>query len=67
MTQELVKRHWTSLGYDNLWVFAINGVLEDRGSPIRINDLSGGLWDSYIGPMVDRIEDEGGIPWQDEQ
>jgi hypothetical protein len=66
VSKEIVKRHWTSLGYDNLWVFAINGVLEDRGTSVRIDDLNGEFWDRFIGPMIDRIEDEGGLPWREE-
>ncbi len=64
--QEVVKRHWTPSGYDNLWVFAINGVLEDRGTSVRVSDLNAAFWDTFIGPMIDRIEDEGGLPWREE-
>lgn len=51
-------RH-TPNGYDPKWVKAINGVLEDRDSPVRIADIDDGLWERYIGPMVDEIEQRG--------
>ena len=51
----------TPNGYDPLWVQAINHVLEDRESNVRITDIDELLWDRFIGPMVDSIED-GGMP-----
>jgi hypothetical protein len=47
----------TPNGYDPRWVEAINGVLEDRDSDIRIVDLDDDFWNEFIGPMVDAIED----------
>jgi hypothetical protein len=46
----------TRNGYDDRWVDAINNVLQDRESQIRINDLDDNLWNDHIGPMCDAIE-----------
>jgi len=46
----------TPNGYDPLWVRAINHVLEDRESPIRIDDVTEAQWEEFIGPLVDAIE-----------
>jgi len=46
----------TPNGYDPRWVGAINGVLEDRESDVRITDLTEDLWDEFLGPMIDAIE-----------
>lgn len=50
------ERH-TPNGYDPAWVSAINGALADRETGIEITDVSGELWDEFIGPMLDAIED----------
>lgn len=46
----------TKEGYDRRWVHAINGVLEDRESEVRISDLDDWLWERYLGPLVDEVE-----------
>ncbi len=43
--------------FDRRWVDAINQVLEDREVNITITDILPALWDEYIGPMVDAIEE----------
>ena len=52
----------TSNGYDDAWVSAINGVMEDRGAKVRIVDLDDALWERFIGPLCDAIEDTEGRP-----
>lgn len=48
----------TPNGWDPLWVEAINHVLQDRGvTNIQITDISDKVWDRFIGPMIDAIED----------
>jgi len=47
----------TPNGYDPHWIAAINGVLSDRDSGVRITDLNDELWERFIGPMCDAIED----------
>jgi hypothetical protein len=47
----------TANGYDKLWIKAINGVMEDRGSPVRLQDIDSDLWDKFIGPLCDAVED----------
>jgi hypothetical protein len=42
--------------YDPRWVEAINGVLADRESDLRITDIDEHDFDRYLGPMIDRIE-----------
>lgn len=57
----------TPFGYDPLWIEAINGVLDDREIPhIRVRDLNDEIWERFIGPMIDAIEEselenDGGI------
>jgi len=47
----------TANGYDNAWVEAINNVLNDRESKVRIRDLDDAFWERFIGPAIDAIED----------
>jgi len=47
----------TDNGYDPRWIEAINGVLEDRETGQEITDITEQLWDDFIGPMIDAIED----------
>lgn len=47
----------TPNGFDQLWIEAINTVLGERETPVRIKDLDPALWDAFIGPMIDAIED----------
>ncbi len=47
----------TKNGYDPRWVKAINQVLEDRDAPARVSDVNEELWDRFIGPMCDAIEE----------
>jgi hypothetical protein len=49
-------RRATRSGYDRRFVDAINGVLEDRDSGVRINDLNDQLWERHIGPLVTAVE-----------
>ena len=44
-------------GYDPMLV-AINGVLQDRECDLRITDITDELWEQFIGPMIDAIQDE---------
>lgn len=46
----------TNNGFDPRWISAINGVLADREVNLTVSDISHGLWDSFIGPMIDHIE-----------
>lgn len=48
----------TPNGFDQRWIDAINNVLEDRGSDLRIEDLMPRAWDLFLGPLVDAVEDE---------
>lgn len=54
----------TPNGYDPLWVKAINNVLEDRESDVRIDDIDEAVWDEYIGPLVDSFDDD---VWDEEE
>ena len=47
----------TPNGFDPSWIEAINGVLEDRESDVRIKDLDDVIWERWVGPLVDTIED----------
>lgn len=47
----------TPNGYDPFWIEAINAVLQDRGSLVRITDIDEELWDEFIGPMIDQFQD----------
>jgi hypothetical protein len=47
----------TANGYDCRWVEAINHVLESRETGIQIDDIDEEIWDSFLGPMIDAIED----------
>lgn len=48
----------TPNGYDQRWIDAINVVLDDRGREYPpITDINDALWDKFLGPMVDAIED----------
>ena len=47
----------TPNGYDVRWIDAINGVLHDREADIRVSDINDAIWTRFIGPMIDRIED----------
>ncbi|RKQ90522.1 hypothetical protein C8N24_0327 [Solirubrobacter pauli] len=44
-------------GYDPLWLIAINRVLEERGSDVRVADLDESLWTRFLGPLIDTLED----------
>lgn len=46
----------TTNGYDELWVRAINHVLQDRDATVRIKDINDDIWENFIGPMIDEIE-----------
>jgi hypothetical protein len=46
----------TPNGYDPRWLAAINQVLEDRETGIEITDIHESLWDQFIAPMIDAIE-----------
>jgi len=46
----------TPNGYDKRWVDAINGVMADREVDVRIADLTDEMWDAFIGPMCDAVE-----------
>jgi hypothetical protein len=48
----------TPNGYDPCWVTAINGALADRETQVRITDLDDDLWDRFVGPMIDAIDQE---------
>jgi hypothetical protein len=57
------KRHtkqgepWhTPNGFDPTLIEAINTVLRDRETGIKITDLNQELWDKYIGPLCDELE-----------
>lgn len=52
----------TNNGYDQRWIDAINGVLADREVPIRLSDLDDGFWESFVGPMVDHVENYASEP-----
>lgn len=59
------NEHTPSGMFDMHWVHAINGALSDRELTIRITDITDELWDTYIGPMVDAIEDgDIDVPWR---
>jgi hypothetical protein len=47
----------TPNGFDHLWLLALNRVLADRGSNLRVEDLDDHLWGRYLGPLVDALED----------
>lgn len=47
----------TPNGFDRHWVEAINQVFRDREINIVITDLHPTLWDNYISPMADAIEE----------
>ena len=47
----------TPNGYDPLWVKAINHALADRESDVRIQDIDEHIWDTFLGPLIDSIED----------
>lgn len=48
----------TPNGYDRRWIDAINVVLADRKtSTKRIEDIDDALWERFVGPMIDSIED----------
>lgn len=49
----------TPNGFDPRWVDAINGALADRDVESRVFDLDDELWERFIGPMLDAIEDNG--------
>jgi len=53
-----VEQLHTPFGYDPRWVDAINGVLADRDmAHIVVKDLNEEIWDRFIGPLVDAIEE----------
>lgn len=52
-----VETAWTPAGFDSRWITAINEVLSGRESSVRIADLNHELWDRFLGPLVDAIED----------
>lgn len=54
--KKLAQELWTPNGFDPRWVELINGALADREVEIRITDLSPRMWDEYIGPLLDAIE-----------
>lgn len=47
----------TPNSFDPLWVSCINQILSDRGCDERIMDIAPEMWDRFIGPMCDAIED----------
>ncbi len=47
----------TSNGYDPRWIDAINRVLSDRDSDVRITDIDDQVWEAFLGPLVDFFED----------
>lgn len=52
----LVKPSHTPNGYDLAWVSAINGVMEDRETNVRVADLDDHVWERFIGPLCDAYE-----------
>jgi hypothetical protein len=55
-TENTYDRLPTENGYDKCWIKAINTVLEERESEVRITDITDAFWHQYIGPMIDEIE-----------
>jgi len=49
------RRH-TPNGFDPRWVDAINDALEDRDSTLRAVDLDDGVWERFLGPLIDSYE-----------
>lgn len=47
----------TPNGYDPRWIEAINSVMESRDSEVRLADLNDDLWDNFLGPLCDAVED----------
>jgi hypothetical protein len=47
----------TPNGFDERWIDCINEVLGGRESDIQIKDLEPLLYDRFIGPMCDALED----------
>lgn len=50
------RRSTTPNGYDQRWIDAINGALEDRGANVRAVDLDDPLWHLHLGTLVDHFE-----------
>lgn len=48
----------TPNGFDERWVDCINEVLRGRECAFEIKDLDPILWDQFIGPMCDALEDK---------
>jgi hypothetical protein len=59
--EEIGSSDSTPNGYDARWIACINQVLEDRESPVT-DDISEDLWDEFIGPMIDEIENQERFP-----
>lgn len=57
-TQTPTSTH-TPNGYDPRWIAPINDAIRDRQdeSSASIEDLTDELWEEFIGPMLDRIEE----------
>lgn len=55
--------HTTPNGYDQRWVAAINQTLKDRGHDYSIEDINDQMWNDYIGPLLDQIEQD---HWDDD-
>lgn len=47
----------TPNGFDERWIDCINAVLQDRESSVQLKDLNPLLWDQFIGPMCDALQD----------
>ncbi len=56
--RHIKRRKPTSNGFSPLWIEAINQVLEDREeSDIRVADLDYDIWEKFLGPLIDFVED----------
>lgn len=47
----------TPNGFDRRWIPVINQVLEDRGSPVRIDDITEREWERFIAPYINYLEE----------
>jgi hypothetical protein len=52
----------TPHGFDRRWLAPINGALADRGAAAQVDDLDDDLWDRYLGPLLDALEERPGTP-----
>ena len=57
MNVEIDMTRPTRNGFDPRWLECINQVLQDRGSEVRVKDLDPFMWDEFLGPMCDAIEE----------